>query len=409
MLNWKIETRKLSSLRDHSKNPRILSKDQEEHLRASLNKFGLIDKIIINTDGTIIGGHQRKRTLKKMGVNEIECMVPERSLTEKEVEELNIRLNKNTGDWDWDILANQWDFKDLIDWGFSTDELLDASAEEIEEIGEDEDILEPGDDADAQTKLGDIYELNNHRLVCGDSTLPEYVAKCLNGSEPILMVTDPPYGVEYDPDWRDRAGKGCRAKGKVQNDDKVNWSLAWHLFPGSVAYIWHAGKHCGEVEKSLTDSEYQIISQIIWVKQHFALSRGSYHWQHEPCWYAVKKDHPQNWQGSRKETTTWQIANLNCFGKSKEDGEERTAHATQKPIECMAKPIRNNTAAGEGVYDPFLGSGTTLIAAQQLKRICYGIELSPAYCDIIVDRWKKYMFKCGLPFTIKKNDEALNE
>jgi DNA modification methylase len=222
------------------------------------------------------------------------------------------------------------------------------------------------------------------------------------------MVTDPPYGVNYDPKWRNDvkgAHKPIKAAGSVQNDDKVNWSLAWHLFPGSVAYVWHAGKFCSEVEKSLTESEYEIISQVIWIKQHFALSRGDYHWQHEPCWYAVKKGHNHNWQGARDQATTWEISNLNCFGKSQADGEERTAHSTQKPIECMARPIRNNTAIGEYVYDPFLGSGTTLIAAEQLGRILFGVELSPAYCDIIVKRWKDYMIKNNKSFYIKKNGE----
>jgi DNA modification methylase len=333
------------------------------------------------------------------------------ALDERELEEAVIRHNKNTGEWDFDILSDltQWDMMSLIDWGFEKGDFPEV--EIVEPEGEeDEDSLEPGDDKDAITQLGDLYELNEHRLVCGDSTLPEYVEKCLGGAEPILMVTDPPYGVEYDPNFRDEAnvrhGKN-KAKGKVQNDDKVNWSLAWYLFPGSVAYVWHAGKYCGEVEKSLTDSDYEIISQIIWIKQHFALSRGDYHWQHEPCWYALKKRHKHNWQGARDQATTWEISNLNCFGKSKEDGEERTAHSTQKPIECMARPIRNNTAKGEGVYDPFLGSGTTLIASEQLFRVCYGIELSPAYCDIIVERWKNYMIKNLRAYAIKRNGELI--
>ena len=174
-----------------------------------------------------------------------------------------------------------------------------------------------------------------------------------------------------------------------------------------MAYTWCASWFLDEVAQSLKNSEYEIKSLIIWVKQHFALSRGDYHWQHEPCWYAVKRDHPHNWQGSRKESTVWEIANLNCFGKSKEEGEERTCHSTQKPIECMARPIRNNTAQGEGIYDPFLGSGTTLIAAEQLGRICYGIELSPSYVDVIVNRWVKYMKKHNKPFLIKLNGQEI--
>ena len=380
MISWKLESKKLSELKSHPKNPRQLSKEKATHLQASLEKFGVTDKPVVNTDGTIIGGHQRLKLLKKMGLKEVDCWIPEESLSQEDVDELNIRLNKNTGDWDWDILANEWDSEKLLEWGFDIEDLVGASIEEI--LGEEDtqEILEPSKDEDAKTKLGDIYNLNNHRIICGDSTNSEYVEKVLNGKEPILMVTDPPYGVEYDPKWRNEikeAYKPIKAAGKVQNDDKINWALAWNLFPGSVAYTWCASWFLDEVAQSLKQSEYEIKSLIIWVKQHFALSRGDYHWQHEPCWYAVKRDHPHNWQGSRKESTVWEIANLNCFGKSKEEGEERTCHSTQKPIECMARPIRNNTAQGEGIYDPFLGSGTTLIAAEQLGRICYGIELSP--------------------------------
>lgn len=407
MINWHLETRKIKDLKDHPKNPRRLSKHDAEHLEKSIEKFGLIDKPIITKDGQIIGGHQRKRILKKLALKEVECWVPDKDLNEKEIEELNIRLNRNTGEWDFDILANEWDQEELLDWGFSAEELLGASVEEILGEEEESEVLEPCKDEDAITKLGDIYELNEHRIICGDSTLPDVVDKVLNGNEPILMVTDPPYGVEYDPDWRGKSGRAQKASGKVQNDDKVNWALAWHLFRGSVAYVWCASWFLSEVEKSLIDAEFEMKSLIIWVKQHFALSRGDYHWQHEPCWYAVKKGHPHNWQGARDQSTVWEIANLNCFGKSKENGEDRTAHSTQKPVECMARPIRNNTAKGEGVYDPFLGSGTTLIAAEQLGRVCYGIELSPAYVDIIVGRWVKFMQKNGKPYKIKRNGEEI--
>ena len=411
MINWHLETRKISTLKPHPSNPRKLTKEQHAHIKTSLDKFGLVEKPIVNPDGAIIGGHQRIKVLEDSGLKEVECWVPDSPLDQRALDEMNIRLNKNTGEWDFDILANSWEITDLFEWGFTADELQFDDVEKIA-TEEDSEILEPGKDEDAITKLGDIYELGQHRLVCGDSTMPDIVEKCLNGAEPILMVTDPPYGVNYDPAWRkdikDKHGVAARALGKVQNDGQVNWALAWHLFPGSVAYIWHAGKYCAEVEKSLTDSGFDIISQIIWVKQHFALSRGDYHWQHEPCWYAVKKGCDHNWQGSRKEATIWEISNLNAFGGKAEDGEERTAHSTQKPMECMAKPIRNNTAEGEGVYDPFLGSGTTLIAAEQNDRICYGIELSPAYCDIIVKRWVKFRVKQGKNAIVKLNGEVIN-
>ena len=389
-------------------NPRKIDKDQFDKLCANIANdpefFTLRPCLVNQVDDkyTVYAGNQRIRAAKKLNWTEVPCIV-ETDVDSDVIKKRIVLDNLHHGEFDYDILSSTYDPEELIDLGMTQDELdFHTDIEDIEE-DDDQDVLEPGKDEEAQTKLGDVYELNGHRLVCGDSTMPDVVEKCLNGAEPILMVTDPPYGVEYDPNWRGKAGKGQKAAGKVQNDGQVNWSLAWHLFPGSVAYVWHAGKYCAEVEKSLTDSEYEIISQIVWIKQQFALSRGDYHWQHEPCWYAVKKGHPHNWQGARDQATTWEISNLNCFGKSKEDGEERTAHSTQKPIECMARPIRNNTAKGEGVYDPFLGSGTTIMAAEQLDRICYGIELSPAYCDIIVKRWKTWMDKQGKPIKIKKN------
>ena len=411
-ISWHLEVLPLSSLKAHSKNPRQIKKEQMAHLENLITKFGMIDKPIVNKDWTIIGGHQRVKVLKKMKAKNVECWVPDRDLTQEEVDHLCIGLNLNQGFFDYDILANQWDPVDLLSWGFTEEELLGCKVEDLGETEEDEGVLEPGKDEDAITKPGDIYELGNHRLICGDSTIPDVVEKVLGGNIPILMCTDPPYGVEYDPNWRighgGKAGNHIKASGKVQNDDQINWGLAWHLFPGSIAYVWHSGKYCSEVQKSLEEAEYEMVSQIIWVKQNFALSRGDYHWQHEPCWYAIKKGQQHNWQGSRKEATVWEISNLAAFGKS-DNEDERTAHSTQKPIECMAKPMRNNTKKGDYVYDPFLGSGTTLIAAEQLDRNCIGIELSPAYCDIIVKRWIKERQKRGKDFVIKKNGEVSKE
>ena len=407
LIEWSLETRNLKDLKENPINPRRLGKEQAVHLQESLQKFGVCEPIVINPDGMIIGGHQRCKTLKKLGHKTVSVYVPNRVLEDKEVQELTIRLNKNTGDWDIDVLANAWDAKDLISWGFSEAELeIDIDVIEGKQPDED-DVLSPS--KNPKTKLGDVYVLGNHRLMCGDSTNPDTVKALLNGSEPILMVTDPPYGVNYDPAWRKgikgKQGVAARAVGKVQNDDQVNWALAWHLFPGSVAYVWHAGKYCADVQKSLEEAEFEIISQIIWVKQHFALSRGDYHWQHEPCWYAVKKGCEHNWQGSRKEATTWEIANLNAFGGDKDD--ERTAHSTQKPIDYMSKPIKNNSAVGEGVYDPFSGSGTTLIAAEYLERHAFCMELDPAYCDIIVARWIRYMKKKGIDVKPILNGEEI--
>lgn len=234
------------------------------------------------------------------------------------------------------------------------------------------------------SRLGDLWLLGKHRLLCGDSTDADAVARVLAGVVPHLMVTDPPYGVDYDPAWRVRArvaDANNTAVGTVLNDDRADWRQAWALFPGDVAYVWHGGLHAGTVADSLLSSGFCLRSQIIWDKGQLVLSRGDYHWQHEPCWYAVRAKAPGRWAGDRKQTTVWNIP------KPKRN---ETGHATQKPVECMRRPIENNSSAGQAVYEPFSGSGTTLIAAEQTGRICLGLELSPAYVDVAVQRWQQF-------------------
>jgi len=178
-----------------------------------------------------------------------------------------------------------------------------------------------------------------------------------------------------------------RQTGSVLNDDRVDWSAAYQLFTGDVAYVWHSGIHATEVARGLEKSGFMIRSQIIWSKQHFALSRGDYHWQHEPCWYAVRHGKASKWCGDRTQSTIWQVANLNPIGGSTE--EPITGHGTQKPLELMRRPILNNSRRGDVIYDPFLGSGTTLIAAEGTDRFCLGLDIDPSYVDVIVRRWQE--------------------
>jgi DNA modification methylase len=211
------------------------------------------------------------------------------------------------------------------------------------------------------------------------------VAKCLNGVTPHLMVTDPPYGVEYDASWRqdrgvNKAGPGA-ATGKVLNDDRADWSEAWALFPGDVAYVWHAGLHAASVAQSLASCDLIVRTQIIWNKSSMLLGRGDYHWKHEPCWYAVRKGRVGHYVGGRKQTTVWDI---------EKPRKSETGHSTQKPVECMKRPIENNSSAGQAVYEPFSGSGTTIIAGEMTGRSIHAIELNPAYVDVAVIRWQEF-------------------
>ena len=217
--------------------------------------------------------------------------------------------------------------------------------------------------------------------MCGDSTDAGTVSNALNGVVPHLMVTDPPYGVEYDPAWRNRAGLGNTQRvGKVENDDRADWREAWALFPGEVAYVWHGALHAAKVAESLEASGFQIRAQIIWAKDRLVMGRGHYHWQHEPCWYGVRGT--GHWAGDRKQTTLWQIASKG------QDAD--TVHGTQKPVECMRRPIENNSSPGQAIYEPFSGSGTTTIAAETTGRACHAIELNPAYVDVAIMRWQAF-------------------
>jgi DNA modification methylase len=168
----------------------------------------------------------------------------------------------------------------------------------------------------------------------------------------------------------------------------VDWTAAYKLFPGDVAYVWHAGVHAGEVAAGLTSVGFEIRAQIIWSKQHFAMSRGHYHWGHEPCWYAVRKGGRANWCGDRTQSTIWQVQNLNPMGGDRD--EKATGHGTQKPVELMRRPIVNHTKRGDAIYDPFLGSGTTIMAAELTERFCCGIDIDPRYVDVAVIRWQGF-------------------
>lgn len=241
---------------------------------------------------------------------------------------------------------------------------------------------------------GDVFALGPHRLVCGDATDPRIVGlalgACPAGARPNLMVTDPPYGVSYDPAWRervDRVGFGRLSLGPVANDNRSDWREAWALFPGDVAYVWHGALFGSTTQASLEAAGFLARSQIIWRKKHFAISRGAYHWQHEPCWYAVRKGKRSGWTGDRKQRSVWDIANATGWSAI-DDG--RTGHSTQKPLECMRRPMVNHTRPGDLVYDPFLGSGSTLVAAEELGRVCIAIELMPDYVDMAIARWERF-------------------
>lgn len=374
----------IEKLSEHPDNPRKISAEKLADLKRSIQSIPeMLYKrpLVVVTHGEgyrVLGGNQRLRALRELGYEAVPVMLAD-ELTEEQQREFIVKDNVGFGEWDWDALANQWDADALVGWGMELP--VDFSNPSGEGLTDPEEI--PEAPANPVSRLGDVWVMGNHRLVCGDSTSPDVVAKCLNGVKPHLMVTDPPYGVNYDPTWRTKAGVngGTAAHGLVRNDDRADWRRAWALFPGEVAYVWHSGVHSAVVAESLQAAGFDIRSQIIWNKGRLVIGRSDYHWQHEPCWYAVRKGGKGHWIGGRKQTTVWDID---------KPAKSETGHSTQKPVECMKRPMENNSKPGDAVYEPFSGSGTTIIAGEMTGRSVHAIELAPEYVDVAVKRWQDF-------------------
>lgn len=395
-------------------NTRTHSREQIDKIAASMIKFGFNDPIAIDLMNVIISGHGRLEAAKLIGLVEVPTI--QLGHLDKNQQRAYViahnRISLDAG-WDNDLLEIEMqELKDagfdLVQTGFDDDEIMRLLNPEIICNGHVDADIAPPVKKEPISVLGDIWVLDNHRVMCGDSTNPNNVQDLIKESNPIMMITDPPYGVHYEPEWRDMSGFGIgeNSDGKVENDDRVDWTDAYSLFTGDICYVWHAGLFTGDVSKHLKDCGFDLINQIIWVKQHFAISRGDYHWQHEPCWYGVRKGKKHNWQGARDQSTTWEIANNNYVGNC--NIEQTFGHGTQKPIECMARPIQNNSRPKDTIYDPFGGSGTTLIACEKFGRYCVMMEISPQYVDVIVKRWQDFTGKKAIHEQSGKSFEELD-
>jgi len=378
-------------------------------VKSSIENYGFGRSILVDRDGIVIAGNKTLEQAKELNLSikviqtdGKEVIIHQRNdlkIDSKEGRELSVVDNRSSQiglDWDAETM-NSIDV--IVDWekvGFSKediDEIMASIEQPFEGLTDPDDIPE---EVETKCKMGDLWELGDHRLLCGDSTISTDVDKLIQNDKPILMVTDPPYGVDYDPEWRDEAEKrglikhGTRNIGKVINDDIIDWFEAYVLFGGDIVYVWHSDRYAKEVLKSIEKCDFEIVCQIIWAKSNFPISRGDYHWKHEPCWYAVRKGKKHNWQGARDQHTLWDIQ-TNDFTNSQR--EQTFGHGTQKPIECMMRPIINNTKSGQSVYDPFGGSGTTLIASEMNHRKCFMLEIDEHYCDIIIQRWEDFTGK----------------
>ena len=384
----------IADLTPNASNPRKITPARKAQLRKSLEQFGNLSPITWNkTTKRVIGGNQRLEGYRDLGHSHVDVWVVE--LDETKEKAAVLALNNHAGEWDNERLAaiiaeikesgdldlvgfDQIDIDKLlnsIQGGSDVDAAVDASEKNLNVL-----VAKWG------VSLGQVWELGEHRIGCGDCTDKATVLALLRDGRPHLMVTDPPYGVEYDANWRnervrgDGSAVGYRAVGKVESDDRSDWREAWALFPGDVAYVWHASLFSKEVAESLEASGFPLRCLIVWTKNNFVIGRGDYQWQHELLWYAVRKGKPGHFLGGRKQTTLWQID---------KPQKSETGHSTQKPIECMARPIRNNSKPGDLVYEPFSGSGTTIIACEQLKRKCRAIEINPQYVAMAIERWVK--------------------
>ena len=378
-----IEKKNTADLLPADYNPRkdLKPGDAEyDKLKRSIEQFGYVEPVIWNkTTGRVVGGHQRLKVLMDMGMTEVDCVVVE--MSEDKEKALNIALNKISGEWDKDKLAlliadlQGADF-DVSLTGFDPSELDDLLG-----IGADakDDDFDVGAELEKPTfsKVGDIWTLGRHRLICGDSTKAETYDLLMGGTKANLVITDPPYNVNYEG-----------SAGKIKNDNMAddafyNFLLAAYtqmhsaMADDASIYVFHADTEGLNFRRAFADAGFYLSGCCIWKKQSLVLGRSPYQWQHEPCLYGWKKNGKHQWYTGRKETTIWE------FDKPKKNGD----HPTMKPIPLLAYPIKNSTMSNSVVLDPFGGSGSTLIACEQTDRICYTVELDEKFCDVIVKRY----------------------
>lgn len=392
----------LKELKPAAYNPRKKLKkgDKEyEKIKQSLLKFGYVDPIIVNEDLTVIGGHQRLTVLKDLDYETAKCVIVD--LPKEDEKALNIALNKITGQWDEALLADllldlqESDFNlDLT--GFEPPEIDDIlSNVHDKELSEDEFDVEEELKKPTLSRHGDIWQLGKHRVICGDSTKAETYKQLLDDRKANLVVTDPPYNVDVE-----------ETAGKILNDnmsdgDFYQFLLSMftqvenHMEDDASIYVFHADTEGLNFRKAFKDAGFYLSGCCIWKKNSLVLGRSPYQWQHEPCLYGWKKKGKHQWFSDRKQTTIWEYDRP----KSSKD------HPTMKPIQLMAYPIQNSSMRGTIVLDPFLGSGSTLIAADQTGRVCYGIELDEKFVDVIV---KRYIEVTGdTEVTVQRNNEVL--
>jgi site-specific DNA-methyltransferase (adenine-specific) len=384
----KTEIVKIGDVKINPNNPRLIKDDKFAKLVQSIKDLPQmldIRPIVVNSDMVVLGGNMRLKACKEAGLKQVPIIIAD-NLTEDQQREFLIKDNVSGGEWDWQMIANDWDAEQLEEWGL---DIPDFEPEQILEAVEDE-FEVPDGGIETDIVLGDLFEIGEHRLLCGDSTDSDAVARLMDGELADICHTDPPYNINYEG--------GSKKREKIANDKledfpkflyDVYTTIATALKKGGAIYVWHASSETHNFIQQFLDAGFLFKSYIVWNKNNSTFGRSDYHWKHEPCIYGWLDGASHKWYGDRKQTTIWDIDRPS---RSEE-------HPTMKPIALCSKPLENSSKQGDIVLDVFLGSGSTMVASHQLKRKCYGMELDPKYCQVIVDR----MLKLDPTLTIKRN------
>lgn len=386
----KTELVKITKIKSNPNNPRVIKDGKFEKLVKSIKEFPKmleIRPIVVNDDWIVLGGNMRLKACKEAGLSELP-VIKASDLSEEEQKQFIIKDNVGFGEWDWDMLGADWDLEELDDWG------LDVNFSAIKEESAEEDDYEIPDQVHTDIVEGDLFQIGRHRLLCGSSTETDSWGKLMGDQMFDLIVTDPPYNVAYEGKTKDAL--------TIQNDSMGDDDFYQFLYdfytalgaytkPGGVWYVWHADSEGANFRKAMNDAGIPVRQCLMWVKNSMVMGRQDYHWQHEPCLYGWKEGAGHAWYADRKQTTVLE------FDRPSRNAE----HPTMKPVPLISYQIQNSSKTGDLVGDGFLGSGTTMVAAHQLQRTCYGTELDPKYCQVILER----MIKLDPTLKIKRNGE----